>query len=189
MAETNKAFPDAAGVSVGQSTKIVDGQGESTVTVMITDKEGKTTLYALSSPVGDSPQLNRPLPAKNDRAKAGSRPGRVQGPQRGGFRDDMTESMLSRAEAICDLLSGVHDKETADAAAAPLEKQCLDLENMIEASRSRRLPQAYIARMIRQYNNAMESRIGKMEALITEMAAKDYYGSSAMKETAQKFCR
>lgn len=185
MAKTGKAFPDAAGVAVGQSTEIIDGRGQRTVTVTITNKDGKSTTYSLISPVGDEANA----PAAPQAATPGAARVQPRGPHAGGFHDGMSEAMLRRVASICDLLAGVHDKATADAAAPQLDKQCLDLENMIAASRSRTLPQRYLARMIRTYNDAMEAGINKMENLITEMAAKDYYGSSAMKEVAQKFCR
>lgn len=189
MMAANKAFPEAAGVAVSQDTKIVDGRGQRTVTATITDKEGKSTAYTLICPVSDQDSARQAPGTGATASMPATSPAKVQGPHQREFSDGMAEAMLQRATAICDLLAGVHDKDSADAAAPQLEKQCLDLENMLEASRRRNLPQRYVARMIKKYNGAMEAGIGKMESLITGLAAKDYYGSSALKEVAEKFCR
>ena len=185
MREVNKAFPDSASVSVEENTEVVNGEGSRVLSVSIVGKDGTKSTCTIRKPL-EKKVLNL-TPADVLRK---SRVGVAQPPQPdlGAFRDQMAEGILARADHICTLLDGIRDRAAADKTAPRLWEQCVQLEDMLTASRARRLPHRYLGRLIQKYNGEMETRFNKMDHLISALAAKNYYGSATLRRAAEQLC-
>lgn len=185
MREVNKAFPDSASVSVEENTEVVNGEGSRVLSVSIVGKDGTKSTSTLRKPLDNK---YAPITPAEALRKSRAWPGPPKQPDLRAFRDEMAEGILARADHICTLLDSVRDRETADKAAPRLWEQCVQLEDMLTASRARRLPQRYLSRLIQKYNGEMETRFNKMDHLISDLAAKNYYGSATLRRAAEQLC-
>lgn len=185
LREIIKAFPDSESVSVEANTEIVNGKGSRVFSVSILDKDGTKSTCTIRKPLEKKAANLTPADVLRK-----SRVGVAQPPQPDlrAFRDEMAEGILARADHICTLLGGIRDRETADKAAPRLWEQCVQLEDMLTASRARHLPQRYLGRLIQKYNGEMETRFNKMDHLISALAAKNYYGSATLRRAAEQLC-
>lgn len=185
MRAVNEAFPDSASVSVQEYTEVVAGEGSRVLSVSVVGKDGTKSTSTLRKPLDKKYAHVTPAEALR---KSRAWPGPPKQPDLGAFRDEMAEGILARADHICALLGGIRDRATADKAAPRLWEQCVQLEDMLTASRARRLPQRYLGRLIQKYNGEMEARFYKMDHLISALAAENYYGSATLRRAAEQLC-
>lgn len=172
-------LPNACSYSICESTQSVNGKGQKAVTLTLIGNDGKeielTKTWDQPAPT-DEPVAKLPdfSPESNPILQS--------------FSDPLSESVIAQAEHLCDLLQSITNKETADAAAPKLQTLCKSLESDMTALRGRRLSPMTEGLLLLKYEDAMNAVLPKTDALITEIAAKNFYDSEALKAVAETFC-
>ncbi len=177
MKEVGEAFPDSASVSAGESTEIVNGQGSRVITVSVTEKDGTTSTGTFRKPL-----IQKDQPSASSDSDSGKGDAALNADA--SSCDEMAEGIIGCADRICDLLGNVRDKATADRLAPQVWEQSVRLEDLLTASRARRLSPSYLATLAQKYNAEIEARFDKMDRLVSQLSWKDYYGSSTLKRAA-----
>lgn len=172
-------FPNACSYSVCESTQSVNGKEQKAVTLTLIGNDGQE--FELTQTWDQPTPNNEPAAKLPDFSPENS-------PILQSFSDPLSESVIAQAGHLCDLLQSITNKETADAAAPKLQTLCQSLESDMKALRGRCLSPMTEGLLLLKYEDAMNAVLPKTDALITEIAAKNFYDSEALKDVAETFC-
>lgn len=174
-------FPNTSAYSVSESTQSINGKGEKTITLHLVDKDGGELTFSRT--------WDQEAPTSFDWDTTATPPFSPEdSPVIQSFSDPLTESIIEQGQQLCDLLQSITTKEEADAAAPKLQALCQSLESNLATSRSRRLSPMAEGLLLLKYEDALNTILPMTDTLISDLAAKNYYGSEALRAVAESFC-
>lgn len=175
-----ECFPNALAYSFAESSQYTDGQEKKAITLTLIDQDGNrkefTKTWEPQKPANAGTATMPPF-SPTDAAL-------VQN-----ISDPLIENIIEQEKQLCILLQSIKDKETADAAAPKLQLLCQAIEAKRDVAFNRQLSPVTKKVLRKKYAKVGKAVFSKADSLISDIAAKKFYGSDALKNVAEPWLR